>query len=93
VVAGDEEFELRRVVEEVLAHEPRRDDVATGQPLDARFRPAASLLGFGRGYKARAAEARQVGRMAIAVARCECLNWRSAVIIAQDARDRQLYPR
>jgi hypothetical protein len=49
----------------------------------AQRRPSSVSVAVTR----RAAEARQVGRMAIAVARCECLNWRSAVIIAQDARD------
>src|SRR5208282_3656676 len=40
VVAGDHQLELRTKLEEVLAHEARRDPVAAGDRLYLRFSPA-----------------------------------------------------
>ena len=31
VIAGDDEFELRPILEKVLAHEARRDGIAAGE--------------------------------------------------------------
>ena len=47
-----QQLELRKEIEEILAHEARRDFVAAGQFLDARLRPAPALLGFGGGNQA-----------------------------------------
>ena len=55
---ADHQLELRQVIEEVLAHEARRDLVAAGQRLDLGFGPAPTFLGLGGGDEPRAAQAR-----------------------------------
>src|SRR5262245_39351834 len=55
VVARKQELELRKEIEKILAHEARRDFVAAGQFLDARLRPAPTLLGLCGGNQAGAA--------------------------------------
>jgi hypothetical protein len=85
--AGDDELERWPVLEEVLAHEARRDGVAPGELLDPCLGPAAAFLSFGCGDETRAAEPRQVGRVTIAVAGDKGLDRRGAVIFAQNPGD------
>ena len=49
MIAGNEQLELRRIFEEILPHEPRRDLVATGERLDLAFGPMPTFLGLDRG--------------------------------------------
>jgi len=56
VIAGDQELELRRILEEVLAHKSRADLVAAGQCLDLGLGPAPTFLGFHRSDEAGAAQ-------------------------------------
>ena len=58
MIAGDDELELRDVLEEVLPHEPRCNPVASGKRLDLAFRPSPPLLGFDSGYETSAAQVR-----------------------------------
>ena len=44
--ARHEQLELREELEEVLAHEARRDLVAAGEVLELRLGPALALFGF-----------------------------------------------
>ena len=83
MIAGDDQLERGPVLEEILAHETGRDGVAAGELLDPRFGPASALLGFGRGDEAGAAEAGEVGRVTIAVARREGLDRRCLVVVAE----------
>ena len=87
VVAADHQLELRQIVEEILAHEARRNLVAAGQRLDLGFGPAPTFLGLGGGDQASAAQAGEVGRVPIAEGGGEGLDRRGAVIVAEDAGD------
>ena len=87
MVAGDDQFECGPILEEVLAHEAGRNGVAAGELLDPEFGPATAFFGFGRGDEAGAAEAGEVGRMAIAVARREGLDRGRLVIVAKYPSD------
>ncbi len=49
VVSGNEQLELRRVLEEVAAHEPGGDDVAAGECFDLRLRPAPAFFSLDDG--------------------------------------------
>ena len=68
VVPRDQEFERRREVEEIPAHESRRYRVAAGKLLDFRLCPLPPLLGLGRADEARAAQSRKIGRVFVATA-------------------------
>jgi hypothetical protein len=87
MIAGDDELELRPVFEKVLPHEPGRNCVAAGKLLDPTLSPASALFCFGRSDEAGAAKAGQICRMSVGVARCEGLDWRRLVIVAEYACD------
>ena len=70
VVAGDQQLELRRVFEEILAHEARLDAIAAGQRLDAGFVPVPALRRLDGGDQPGALQVGEVGRMPV-----EC-SWR-----------------
>ena len=65
MVSRDPQLELRQELEEVLPHEPGRYPIATGQRLDLRLGPASPFLGFSHCNETRAAQACQVGRVAL----------------------------
>ena len=68
VVAGDDEFELRRELEKILPHEASRYPVAAGQRLDAQLRPASAFFRLDGRDEARALQAGQVCRMPVGIA-------------------------
>ncbi len=84
MIARDHEFETRRELEEILAHKARLDLVAAGENLDSA---PPSFLGFACAGEARAAQASQLSRVAVVVARREGLNLRRLLAIAEKAGD------
>lgn len=71
MVAGDDQLEGRRKLEEVALHEPRPKPVAAGDGLDSRLRPGATRLGLRDGHEALSDEPGEVGRMGIVARRHE----------------------
>lgn len=64
-VAGDHERELRFELEKVLAHEPRRHPVLSGQFLDDRFVPGFPARQFLGDRKAGPLQIGNVGRVTL----------------------------
>src|SRR5262249_35274396 len=88
MIAGDNQLELRRVLEEVLAHESRRNLVAAGERFDSAVGPAAAFFCLDSGDETRAAQAGKVCGMPID-GRCrERLDWGRAVVVAGAGRNR-----
>jgi hypothetical protein len=67
VVADDHELELRRELEEVLAHVAALEPVATGERLDLRLGPGSPDLDFTADSQADTAQASDFGRVAIGI--------------------------
>jgi len=65
VISGDQDFELRDVLEKILTHEPGGDGIAAGQRLDLAFVPAAPAFGFLGDDEADAAQIGEFGGMPI----------------------------
>src|SRR5262249_17783151 len=86
MVSGYQELEVRDKLEEVLAHEPRRDLVATGQRLDFAVRPPAAFLSFNASYEARTAKACEISRVAFVLRGGESFNWCRSVVVARNTR-------
>ena len=84
VVACHKELELREELEEVLAHEARRDLVATGEVLELGLGPAFALFGFDGRNEARAAQSRHIGRVPVGARFHEGVHRRVGRVITQD---------
>ena len=87
MISGDNELELRPVVEKVLPHEPGRNCVAAGKLLDPTLSPASALFCFGRSDKAGAPKAGEVRRVTIGVAGGESLDRSRTMIFTQNSGD------
>lgn len=87
MISGDNELELRPVLEKVLPHEPGRNSVAAGKLLDPTFGPASALFCFGRSDKASAPKAGEVRRVTIAVAGGESFDRSRTMIFTQNSGD------
>src|SRR5262249_31482950 len=88
VITGDENFECRHEVKEILTHKSRGDRVAARNRFYLYFVPTSSFLGLLRDDETRAGKLRQVCRVLLA-ARChECRDGRGGRVAAEDALDR-----
>ena len=56
MIAGDQQLELRSVLEKILSHEARGDLIAAGQRLDLALGPTSAFFGFHGGHKAGTAQ-------------------------------------
>jgi hypothetical protein len=65
MIASDDQLELRRILEEILPHEPRRNLIAACERLDSALGPAAALFRLDGGDEARAAQTCKVCRMTV----------------------------
>ena len=88
VIAGDEQFEYRGEVEEVMPHEPCGHFVAAGHGFDFHLVPAAAAFGFLCDDQAGAVELGDVGRMAFVVMGEEGAAVGDGGVIAENTIDR-----
>src|SRR5262249_27164789 len=87
VIACYEQLELREKVKEVLPHEARGKDIATGKLLDLRFIPTATALSFYGGHKPRAPPSRHVGGVTGRMGRPRRPRGQFPVVVSEDPRD------
>src|SRR6185437_3050448 len=85
MIADDHQLKLRGVLEEILAHESRRDFVAARQRLDLRLSPMPTLLCFMGADQARTTQTCEIGRMPVAVGGNERLHRRGGRVVAHNA--------
>jgi len=65
MIAGDNQLELRRILEEILPHEPRRNLIAACERLDSALGPAPAFFCLDGGDETRATQAGKVRGMPI----------------------------
>jgi hypothetical protein len=65
MIAGDDQFELRRVLEEILPHEPRGNLVAACERFDSAFGPAPAFFRLDGGDETGAAQTCKVCGMTV----------------------------
>ena len=88
MVAGYHQLELRDVLEKVLAHETRRDLVATGDSFDLGLVPAPTLFRFDGGHEPRTPQAREVSGMPVAPRLHESVHGSAGGVVAKDRGQR-----
>src|SRR5262249_21972361 len=82
MIAGDNQLELRRVLEEILPHEPRRNLVAACERFDSALGPAAAFFRFDGGDETGAAQTCKVCGVTVNGWRRKWLDWSRAVMIS-----------
>ena len=83
MVAGEQQFELRHELEEILTHESRRDLVTPGERFDFAFIPPSTFFGLDGCHETRAPQASQIRRMPVLCGRDECLDGCRPVTLTQ----------